>query len=262
MPDLIKLKELGFSQYEITCYLTLVSNHPINGSRLSKLSGIARSRIYDVLRKMGRRGLVMEVDSGQYVPLPPDELLKRLKSRFHTNIDELKKQLDQVAQETSIEYIWSLRGYTNVIAKAREIIAAARRELYVRLFPQAGELLEPDLKKAQTNGVVIRYIAMGEIPLNFDIQVIHPHCNSLAATIGGRSFDIISDRREALVGIFEAGREDLSPITWSKNRWFVIANRDSLRHDFYHYFLEKIYDRGEELTAREKRIYAFIKADH
>ena len=42
------LKELGFSQYEATCYMALVSEHPLNGSQLSKKSGIARSRIYDV----------------------------------------------------------------------------------------------------------------------------------------------------------------------------------------------------------------------
>ena len=80
--------------------------------------------------------------------------------------------------------------------------------------------------------------------------------------IGGRSFDIITDKSEALVGIFESGREDLSAINWTRNRWFVIANRDSLRHDFYHCFLEKIVDRGEMLSEEERQIYAFIKADN
>ena len=55
------LKELGFSQYEAACYVALVGDHPLNGSQLSKISGIARSRIYDVLRSLlakGRRKLV------------------------------------------------------------------------------------------------------------------------------------------------------------------------------------------------------------
>ena len=41
----------------------------------------------------------------------------------------------------------------------------------------------------------------------------------------------------------------------------MIANRDSLRHDFYHYFLDKLYDRGESLTPQDQAIYAFIKQD-
>ncbi len=61
--------------------------------------------------------------------------------------------------------------------------------------------------------------------------------------------------------IFETGQEETSLINWSRNTWFIITCRDSLRHDFYHYFLEKTYDQGQDLTDREKRIYAFIKTD-
>ena len=65
----------------------------------------------------------------------------------------------------------------------------------------------------------------------------------LKQTIGGRSIEVISDKKEALVGIFETDNEDSSPINWTRNQWFIVANRDSLRHDFYHSFLEKILER-------------------
>ena len=261
MNDSNNLKNLGFSQYEITCYLSLVARHPCNGSQLSRLSGIARSRIYDVLRNMIRKGLALEVDSGQYVPLPADELLKRLRGRFETDLSDFEKQIKAATQETSCEYIWTLQGYTAVIEKAREMIASARTELYIRLFPKSAELLEKELHEASARGVGIRYIAMGEIPPTFDIQVIHPNSDSVVKTIGGCSFDVISDRAEALSGIFETGMEETSDINWSRNTWFIITCRDSLRHDFYHYFLEKTYDRKQDLTDHEKHIYAFIKAD-
>jgi hypothetical protein len=108
----------------------------------------------------------------------------------------------------------------------------------------------------------VRFISMGPWPEVFDIQVAHPDALQIGETIGGRSFDIITDKAEALVGIFEKNQADASPINWTRNRWFVVANRDSLRHDFYHCFLEKIVDRNEPLTADEKSIYAFIKADN
>ncbi len=259
--DMEKLKALGFSKYEINCYLALAAHHPANGSQLSKISGIARSRIYDVLRKMIRKGFVMEVENGLYVPLPPEEFIKRLKTRFDDSLKALEQRLAEPTRHLAYEYIWSIRGYNTVIGKARQMIAAASSELYIRLFPQAGQLLEEDLKAAEKRGVAIRYIAMGKVPLNFEVQVIHPGTENLMKTIGGRSFDIIADKSEALVGIFEDGQEDTSPISWTRNRWFVIANRDSLRHDFYHYFLEKTYDRQKPLNEREKRIYNIIKAD-
>lgn len=262
MVDYDKLKNLGFSQYEIRCYLALAANHPLNGSKLSQISGIARSRVYDVLRNLTRRGLVLEAGDGLYVPLPAEELLKRLQWEFSANLEALKQQLEGQTQDAAYEYIWMVRGYDQVIAKAREMIARARHEIYVRLFPDSAQLLNEDLKAAEGHGVGIRYIAMGSIPLLFDIQVQHPNGDDLIQNIGGRSFDIIADKSEALVGIFELGQEAQSPINWTRNRWFVIANRDSLRHDFYHYFLEKIHGRQEKLSEREQRIYAFIKKDN
>lgn len=261
METISKLKDLGFSQYEISCYLTLTGNHPINGSQLSKLSGIARSRIYDVLRNMAKKGLVQEVENGLYVPLPADELIKRLRNQFDGNILSLEKQLKEASRGDGFEYIWTVIGYQTVMDRAANMINSARNELYVRLFPKAARLLDPHLHKAEDRGVDIRYVSMGEVDLTFDVQVIHPDSEKLIYTLGGQSLDIIADKREALVGIFEKGNEDQSPISWTRNHWFVIANRDSLRHDFYHYFLDKTYDRKQELTAKEKQIYKLIKSD-
>lgn len=87
------LKELGFSQYEATCYMALVAEHPVNGSQLSKISGIARSRIYDVLRSLISKGYVMEINPGQYAPLPSDELIRRLKKSFETNLNAFETQI-------------------------------------------------------------------------------------------------------------------------------------------------------------------------
>lgn len=256
------LKALGFSQYEAACYMALVSHHPVNGSQLSKISGIARSRIYDVLRSLIAKGSVIEVGSGQYAPLPADELIRRLKRGFDTNISAFEEQIAKASQKDEFEYVWTIIGYDNVMAKAIEMIKAAQVEIYVRLFPEANTRLDKYLTAADKRGVNIRYIAMGKIPKKFDIQVSHPDHDHLQQTIGGRSIEVISDKQEALVGIFETGNEDNSPINWTRNKWFIVANRDSLRHDFYHSFLEKILDQDQELTAEEKRIYTIIKEDN
>ena len=256
------LTQLGFSQYEASCYMALVGNHPVNGSQLSKVSGIARSRIYDVLRSLIGKGFVIEVQAGQYAPLPSDELLRRLKREFNANITAVEKEIAKASQKEDFEYVWTLTGYDNVMAKARDMIGAAEKEIYARLFPEADKRLAADLEAAEKRGVAIRYIAMGDVSERFEVQVTHPDKEDLIAKIGGRSFDIITDRQEALVGIFETGNEDASPINWTRNQWFIIANRDSLRHDFYHCFLEKTLDRDQPLTDREKKIYSLIKQDN
>jgi len=261
MLESYKMAEFGFSQYETSCYMALVAHHPSNGSQLSKQSGIARSRIYDVLNTLSRKGIVFEIEQGKYVPLPPQELKKRLKSQFEANLHRFEEELESVATVTEYEYIMTLKGHDNVMKKAIEIIDHANKELYIRLFPLCGKSLAPYINRAAARGVGIRYICMGPMPHNFKIQIEHPDSQELIQKIGGESVDIIADKKEALVGMFELGKENLSPFIWTRNKWFVIGNRDSLKHDFYHYFLNKIYDCKESLSVEEKKIYEFIKAD-
>ena len=261
MENISSLKELGFTQYEAACYMALISKHPVNGSKLSKISGIARSRIYDVLRSMISKGYVLETESSLYAPFPPDELIKKLNINFNKNISAFEKEVRNAMQETVYEYIWTLTGYENIMLKAKEMIENAEQEIYARLFSKASNYLEKYLKHADNRGVKIRYIAMGDVSVDFDVQVIHPEKDLLIEKIGGRSFDIITDKKESLAGIFDPENEDLSPISWTRNKWFVTANRDSLRHDFYHCFLTKTYDNNEELTEKEKKIYQIIKKD-
>lgn len=255
------LRDFAFSKYESSCYLTLLAHHPSNGSQLSKLSGIARSRIYDVLRGLTKKGIVFEIERGQYVPLPFGELKKRLRSQFDSNLTILEEKLAAISAEAEYEYLITLRGYKAVLSKAVDMVKSSKHELYLRLFPNTFKRLEEPLKKAASNGVGIRLVSMGKMPSIYDYQVVHPFTEALIEKIGGESIDIIADKAEALVGIFETGNVDAAPIIWTRNRWFVTANRDSLRHDFYHYFLNQIYERKQPLTAREKAIYEFIKKD-
>ena len=255
------LKSFGFTSYESSAYLALLSKHPSNGSQVSRVSGVARSRIYDVLRGLLKRGLVFEVEVGKYVPLPFEELQKQLRTQFETNLNSLEEQLSKQFQDTSHEFIFTLQGYENVIARACEIIDKAQKELYLRMFPNSWKRLRESIQNALSRGVGIRLICMGEMPKICDLQITHPENQNLIKKLGGESLDIVSDKTETLVGIFVSNQIDNSPFIWSQNRWFVVANRDSLRHDYYHYFLDKIYEQGENMSNHDKQIYEFIKID-
>lgn len=255
------LRDFAFSKYESSCYLALLTKHPANGSQLSKLSGIARSRIYDVLRSLVTKKVVFEIEQGLYVPLPFAELKKRLRGQFESNLKILDDQLNAMAEQSNFEYLLTLSGVEEVLSKAMDIIDSARHELYLRLFPDTWERLKQHIEQATQRGVGVRFISMGAMQLHYDMQIFHPDAENLKDKLGGESIDIIADKEEALAGIFETNNVQHSPFIWTRNHWFVIADRDSLRHDFYHYFLDKIYEKGDILSTRDKQIYAFIKAD-
>jgi len=255
------LRDFAFSKYESSCYLSLLTKHPANGSQISKISGIARSRIYDVLRSLANKKVIFEIEKGLYVPLPFVELKKRLRGQFESNLKILDDQLNTMIEQTKFEYLLTLNGVDEVFSKAKDIIDSSSKELYLRLFPDTWKQLSINIEQALRRGVGVRFISMGQMDLHYDIQIYHPDFDHIKDKIGGESIDIIADKTEALAGIFETNNVNHSPFIWTRNHWFVIANRDSLRHDFYHYFLDKLYEKGDSLSTRDKQIYAFIKAD-
>jgi len=252
---------LGFSQYEVTAYLALVGKHPINGSQLSRRSGIPRARIYDVLHSLKEKGWVVESEDGLYVPLPPEEMSKRLRYRFETDLSALEKRVKSASDTSGYTFVWTIRGYDQIFNKAKEMITSARTEIYVRLFPEEGRILDGDLHEATSRGVVVKYVSMGDPTTLFDYQVIHPEAEKIEGILGGRTIDIVVDKNEVLVGMITPQSGGYSSVNWTKNHFLVIANRDSLRHDFYHYFLYKIYEKKQNLTQKEKRLYVLIKND-
>ena len=129
MPKAYRLDHLGLSDYAIHTYLSLLRHHPINGSQLSKRSGIPRARIYDVLRTLKEQGFVSEASKGLFVPLPPDELIKHLRRRYEKELDRLKALIDEIRIPAGHDFIWTLTGYQRIMEKAREMIDAARDEI-------------------------------------------------------------------------------------------------------------------------------------
>ena len=245
------IKELGFSQYEIVCYMTLLSKYPANGSRLSQISGLARSRIYDALRSLVRKGFIDEIGKGSYVPLPPDELYKRLRNDFESNLNSLKEEIKRIEAKPEVDHVWTITGYRKVMDKAREMVESARRELYVRLFATEGKELEACLRAALKRGVEIKYVALGKPYSEFPIQVLHRDVEPLVVANNGRPFDLAIDRSEVLSGIFLQDEEN-SPVNWSRNWAFVATCREKIRHEFFSAYLHKTMDLGESLTESEK----------
>ena len=141
------------------------------------------------------------------------------------------------------------------------MIAGADDEIYVRLFPKEAERLVADLIEAENRGVAVKSIFMKPYPETFRLQVVHPQSGHLEAVMGGRSFVFVVDKREFLGGIIEAGKEEQARIHWGSNRWSVTSGRDSLRHDFFHYLLVKLYERKASLTPQEEALYRILRQD-
>ncbi len=255
------LATIGLSDYAIHTYLSLLQHHPINGSQLSRRSGIPRARIYDILRTLKNRGFVAEASKGIFVPLPPDELFRQLRRSHEKDLSRFEALVEKIQAPADHDFIWTITGYQRVMDKAREMIDSAQSEIYIRLFSQEAETLTRALMNAEKRDVQVKCIFMEPFPKTFAIQVIHPQHEVVESSLGGRSFDLVVDKEEFIGGMFTSKDIEESRINWGRNRWFVIAGRDSLRHDFFHYFLYKTHTLQQALDEEEKRLYEIIQND-
>jgi sugar-specific transcriptional regulator TrmB len=257
--------KLGLSDYALTAYIALAANHPVNGSQLSRQSGIPRARIYDVIETLIAKGFVIESSKGMYTPIPSKEFLRRLRLDFEAMLTSLEKKLKNARQTPEKDVIWTIKGHAAAMDKAKEMIDRARDEIYVRLCAREGEHLDSRLLEAEARGVQVKYISMTPNPRRFKFQIVHPAPTTCEQESSARFFDIVVDKEEILCGMFsdEAVDDDDegSVINWGQNKRFVLSGRDSLRHDFFHYFLHRIKNEQKELTKEEEELYEFIRKD-
>jgi sugar-specific transcriptional regulator TrmB len=256
------LLNFGFTQYEAKAYLALIAQSPLNGSQLSQTSGVPLAKIYETLRSLKDKGWAADLGQGLFAPLPPEELLKRLRHGCAADLEALEEGLKSISAPPTYDYIWAIRGYERVMAKAREMIASAEFEIYLRVIPKEAEALDGELRQAAQRGVTIKHVSFGPPVSEFEHQVIHPDFERVGHVLGGRNIELVVDGQEALSGLFARGEEDRSAVNWTRNHWTVLSIRDGLRHDFFHYFMKKTYDDGQELSPGEKRTYDMIKVDN
>jgi sugar-specific transcriptional regulator TrmB len=264
MVKINKELKLGLSDYALTAYISLSANHPVNGSQLSRQSGIPRARIYDVLETLSARGFVIESSKGMYSPIPSEELIRRLRQDFEAVLSSLEEKLRNARQKPEKDVIWTIKGYGAAMGKAKEMIDKAKNEIYIRLSPEEGQHLDSKLLIAESRGVQVKYISMKPGPQRFKLQIVHPCPEPCEQDSNTRFFDIVMDKEEILCGMFINGPdedEEGSVINWGQNKRFVLSGRDSLRHDFFHYFLHKLQNKKKELTQEETALYEFIQKD-
>src|ERR1051325_3325949 len=104
MADLTALLlQLGFSDYEARAYLALLQRNPLNGYELAKVSGLPRANIYAVLQKLEERGAAVRLDvpnGTRYAPIAPNELTKRVATRFQDTLSAVQQALEDLATPT------------------------------------------------------------------------------------------------------------------------------------------------------------------
>lgn len=225
MPELTQMvatiRELGFNSYEAKAYVSLLRNNPVTRYELSKNSGVPRSAIYGVIKKLEDLGAVNALYSNpeQYVPLPPEKFLKLLEDRFSSRLKKAQDVLQDVESSLEEDHLWNIVGYQNMLDKAKGLINQAKSTLYLSIWDRELQLLKPDLESAAKRGVMIIIFSFTPVVFNPARVFSYRLDESQLETFWAHKIIIVADTAELLMG--EADNRLPKKTAWTGNRAII-----------------------------------------
>lgn len=232
------LNKAGLTDAEGKVYLALLKHGSCSGYEASKLAGVPRSKIYNILENLATKGFVLftEGDAGnRYAAVPMKEVSVRIRHETEENLKELDKELIGYESKTDLEYIWHIREYNNVFAKCREIIKGTKKELLVQIWEEdleqiKKELTELEARKARL-GLV--YFSENDRNLPFKQYCRHGMLKDKREEMGGRFVTLVSDGAEVVFG--QIVEEHTAEVIWTKSKPMIAMAAECVRHDLYFY---------------------------
>jgi HTH-type transcriptional regulator, sugar sensing transcriptional regulator len=148
-PTVDKLTRLGLTSYEAKAYLALTRRGSSTAAQVSRLAGVPRQRIYDVLATLVEKGLASSKPGRvvKYAATAPELALERLLSDHRQQLAELEQSVSAMVEELQsafqegqeqtdpLEYIEVLRDRRAVNERFDELQAGIKHEILVFTKP-------------------------------------------------------------------------------------------------------------------------------
>ncbi|MFN2189205.1 MAG: TrmB family transcriptional regulator [Candidatus Promineifilaceae bacterium] len=209
MDRISELKRIGFTEYEAKVYLALLKEAPATGYQLSKESDVPRSMVYETLRRLHSRGVVLETVEDRatlYRPLPPDTLIDSLEVEHKQLIKSLRSGLQQLFTTTEDDHVWSISGHSAIYTYAGKLISTATAPLFLVLPDEGLEALRSDIDAAHSAGHEIHALLTGEGELNLGRVVRHPPLESELQELEGTLLVAVDGEEVLIASSTGAGR--------------------------------------------------------
>src|SRR5918997_535250 len=96
-----QLTQLGLTSYEAKAYMALTRRGSSTAAQVSRLAGVPRQRIYDVLASLVEKGLASSKPGRvvKYAATAPELALERLVSDHRQRLEELEQSASAMIEE-------------------------------------------------------------------------------------------------------------------------------------------------------------------
>lgn len=246
------IENLGLSAYEAKAYFALLLESPLTGYKLSKVSGVPRSRIYETIEKLMAKGLVLsqEGDTTLLIPVSLESTLEKKEKESRRNIDFLKEVLPQLKKPAEAQGIWSISGQDQIFETINHVISQAQSHIYLVSFDSDILHFESALNEANKRHISVLGVYCGEKV--FKLENLYPHQGQPCASC--RDIALSIDSKQALVGC--TFPSDGARIAMTKNPGIIYVAEDYIKHEI---FLSQLFRKLDKVPSDElNKIYQKI----
>ncbi len=249
------IEHLGLSNYEAKAYFALLTESPLTGYKLSKISGVPRSRIYETVEKLTAKGLVLsqEGNTTLLIPVSLEAFLEKKEKETKRNIQFLKQIIPQLKKPAETQGIWTISGRDQIFESVKHFISQSKSHVYLVSFDSDIVFFENALTQAEEKRVSVYGAYCGE--RDFKLNNMYPHQGQPCSSC--RDISLTIDSEQALVGCTYP--PDGAKIAVTKNPGIIHVAEEYIKHEI---FLSQLFKRYDKFPSDEwNDIYQKIMGD-
>lgn len=229
---------MGFSDNEAKVYITLLKSGAANGYEVSKLSGVARSKVYVILETLVSKGVLVCSHNGKnniYKAEPASKIEQMALTDITANLKILRAQTDKLSQTQEDDQIWHLENYERILLKLQTMIDSAQEEILIQIWsPELNESIIKALRNKEENNLdVVTILYDEDQSYAKDLQNVFTHGfeERLILENQARWLMCVVDNKEVLYANIPNKRQTTAINTENKSMiWFA---SEYVKHDAY-----------------------------
>ncbi len=233
-----QLMQFNFTESEAKVYIALLQNAQSTGYEAAKSSGVSRSKVYETLDSLHRKGVII-VSMGQktklYSAVPVNELTNILERKIKQNLVNLSKLGNEFDSKLDTSAIWEINDLEATMQRAIEMIRGAQEELMIQIWaPELSKEIEDELLLAEAKGIrflCILYDSKQKYQTKLGKVYRHGFEHDKIAERSSRWMTIVKDK-ESMLHLSVDGVH-VSQAFFTRNRTMTFFAEEYVMHDAY-----------------------------
>jgi sugar-specific transcriptional regulator TrmB len=130
------LQQLGLKEYEARCFVGLSRLDTGTAKKLSELTEVPRTRVYDAIRILEAQGLVEIQHSSpqRFRAVSLEEATETLRDQYEDRVERLHDALDTIEivdgdDESLVQEVWAMTGQDAIENRTEQLIETATDEI-------------------------------------------------------------------------------------------------------------------------------------